>query len=88
MNIAVEGKNFFYTGWAACFLGLGRQHLHADAIKPGDLAAFTDGWNMCQETKSQSGIWRAALLDTFEREIEIGSIRVFWVDDNNEEIEE
>lgn len=83
MNIAVDGKNCFCVGWATRFLGLPRTHPHAKALKEGDLAAFLDGWDMCDETP-ESG--RPNRTDAFYAEILAGNISVFWVDDDNNEM--
>ena len=81
MNIAVDGNNFFHTGWLARMLALPREHPHASALKPGDVAAFQDGWDMCHETPED------ARLTAFYAMLSNDQATACWVDDDNNEIE-
>jgi hypothetical protein len=85
MNIFVDGSNFFHTGWLACYLGLPRDHPAANALKPGDLAAFLDGWDMCYETPEDGRPCRA---DAFRAMRRVGQAVVTWVDDEGNDLPE
>ena len=80
MNIAIDGNNFFHTGWMTRLLGLPRQHPAAGALKSGDLLAFEDGWDTCDETPTCDRLY--ALL----KMIDLGQVAVRWVNDENEEV--
>lgn len=81
MNIAVDGNNHFNTGWLTRFMNLPREAPGLDVLKEFDKKAFQEGWDMCDET---SPLYRSI---AFYRMLEMGLLRAFWVDDDNNEIE-
>lgn len=83
MNIAIDGNNFFHTGWLARLLGLPREHPVASALKPGDVAAFQDGWDMCDETPADG---RPSRLTAYYAMLQNGQAVAYWVDDDNNEL--
>lgn len=82
MNIAVEGNNFFHTGWLACFLGLPRKHPRAAALKSCDVASFEDGWDTCHET-----VIDGLRVVAFRRMVVAKQAEAFWQDDDGNPIE-
>jgi hypothetical protein len=82
MSIAVDGDHPFITGWLACFLGLPRRHPAESALKVGDIAAFRDGWDTCNETGVD-----VLLIVAFRKMAKLGQVSVYWLDDDGNEIE-
>ena len=78
MSIVVDGNNFFHTGWIARFLNLPRNHPSASALKTGDLAAFYDGWDMCDDTPETGNPNR---LTAFYGMSRMEQASVTWVSD-------
>ena len=85
MNIAVDGNNFFHTGWLARLLGLPRRHPSAPCLRDGDVAMFLDGWDMCNETPERGCPNR---LTAYYEMLKRGQAAAVWVDDDNNEIVE
>lgn len=71
MHIAIDGNNFFHTGWLACFLGLPREHPSHLALRDSDNRGFEEGWDTCCETGPAA--WKA--LNPMIRN---GQCSVFW----------
>lgn len=81
MQMAIDGNNSFHTGWLARFLGLPRFLPGAAAMKAGDVRAFEDGWDTCQETPEDA---RAAAFYRMKSERQAYS---GWIDDAGEDVD-
>lgn len=91
MNIAVDGKNSFIVGWLARFLGLPKKHPCANALRPTDVDAFNEGWEMCDETPVDGYPNRLlAFYGMKEKTDKYGQADVitYWADDDGNEMED
>jgi hypothetical protein len=73
VKICVDGDNAFHTGWLARFLAMPKEHPSAQSLKAEYVAAFNEGWEMCDETGNPS-----ALYNAFERMKSLGQASVEW----------
>jgi len=80
MQITVDGCNFFHTGWMACFLQLPRKHPGHNALKEGDVQAFQEGWDTCNETPIKDRYC------AFLRMKQMYQMSSQWIDDQGEDV--
>ena len=81
MNIAIDGT-FYWMGYAAHFLGLPRNHPSENFIKDAESRSFRDGWDDCLKQ-----VMIETKVDKIKKAVRERQLSVFWVNDNNEEIE-
>jgi hypothetical protein len=82
MNIAIDGSNFFHTGWAARLVGLPRDNPCAASLRDSDAAAFREGWDTCDETF----FGPRSCLAIIEAMKSRGQLVSYWQDEDGSEI--
>jgi hypothetical protein len=83
VNIALDGKNLFHTGWLTRFVGLPKTIPGAAALRDSDLAAFEEGWDTCNETGVPAGPNAHAAFYAMK---DSGDVVSYWQDDDGNEI--
>jgi hypothetical protein len=77
-NIAIDSGNHFHMGWVTCLLGLPKSRPGSSSLRANDVAAFEDGWEMCDETGRKSA------FEALDKMVAQKHLTVFWAEDSKE----